>query len=421
MKKLILGIFLIATVLTASSQKVYFLYIQSESQQPFYVKLNGKIQSSTNAGYLILSKLIDSTYNFSIGFPQSKFPEQDFSVVINKKDHGFLLKQFGEKGWGLYNLQTLNILMASNASAKVNSPAKTDNKSASEFTEILSKVADDPTIKEKPVQPKVEEKKKVDVVAKVEEKKEPIVAVVEKTEAKQVVEEKKPEKPAQIIENKVEQKLESKADVEVIENLRPEPKKSTYESYTPSTVKRWSESSTTDGFGLVFIDNYENGAKDTIRLLIPNPKQIEVPVATNEAAKEEKKFIEIENNNDKKKEETKLTEVKPVVENQIDKLPLSNNCTIVANEDDFFKLRKQMVIRESNEDMVEEAKAYFKTKCFTSEQIKNIGSLFLTDQSKYKFFDVAYNYVSDAKNFPELQNELKDEYYINRFKAMLRN
>jgi hypothetical protein len=75
----------------------------------------------------------------------------------------------------------------------------------------------------------------------------------------------------------------------------------------------------------------------------------------------------------------------------------------------------------SDDDMITEAKKYFKTKCFTAAQIKNLSTLFLTDEGKYKFFDAAYKYVSDIKTFSALQSELKDEYYSTRFKAMLRN
>ena len=195
-----------------------------------------------------------------------------------------------------------------------------------------------------------------------------------------------------------------------------------WQRYITSKVKKWSESSTTQGFGLVFIDDYDNGVQDTIRLLIPNPEKIEVPVSNNKEPKEEKKFIEIENKDEKNKEETKLAEVKPVVEQVTSsKQTSSNNCTVVADETDFLKLRKQMAAKESDDAMISEAKNYFKTKCFTSEQIKNLSALFLNDENKYKFFDAAYNYVSDADKFSALQNEIKDEYYINRFRAMLRN
>ena len=69
--------------------------------------------------------------------------------------------------------------------------------------------------------------------------------------------------------------------------------------------------------------------------------------------------------------------------------------------------------------MVAEARKIFRTKCFSTVQIKNLSTLFLTDEFKYKFFEAAFKYVSDSENIPTLQSELKDEYFINRFKAMV--
>ena len=80
-----------------------------------------------------------------------------------------------------------------------------------------------------------------------------------------------------------------------------------------------------------------------------------------------------------------------------------------------------MAAAEGDDNMLTESKIYFKTKCFTTEQIKNLGLLFLNDVGKYNFFELAYTYVTDIDKFNVLQNELKEEYYINRFKAMLRN
>lgn len=80
-----------------------------------------------------------------------------------------------------------------------------------------------------------------------------------------------------------------------------------------------------------------------------------------------------------------------------------------------------MAASENDEDMLNEAKKYFKIKCFTTSQLKNLSTLFLNDEGKYKFFDTAYSYVTDTENFSSLQAELKEEYYINRFRAMLRN
>ena len=392
MKKIFFSLFFIGTLLSAYSQKVYFVYLQSEADQSFFVKLDNKIYSSTSSGYLILSKLVDSTYNFSVGFPQSKLPEQNFSVTINKKDHGFLLKQFGEKGWGLYNLQTLAVQMSSSPGAKTNTPEKGDNKDVSKFTEVLSKVADDPSIMEKPAKKEVVEKKPEVVAVKEEKKVEPVVK--EQTEPKPVktdvtvvktITENVEEKPAVVIEKPepvktepvvAKKEAEEVKPVEVVEKTTISDDKEAKEEavvivdsknsgpnnepYIPSKVKRWSESSTTEGFGLVFIDDYSNGTQDTIRVLIPNPKQIEVPVSNNKEPQEEKRFIEIENNNEKKKEETPLEEVKPVVEKVASsKQLLSNNCTIVADETDFLKLRRQMAAKETDDAMISEAKNYF--------------------------------------------------------------
>lgn len=47
-----------------------------------------------------------------VGFADTSIPEQKFQLVVDKKDLGFNLKSFGEKGYGLFNLQTLALTMA---------------------------------------------------------------------------------------------------------------------------------------------------------------------------------------------------------------------------------------------------------------------------------------------------------------------
>jgi hypothetical protein len=391
--------------------------------------MSDKVVSSTASGYIILSKLVDSTYNFSIGFPQNKWGEQNFSVAVGRQDHGFLLKNFDDKGWGLFDLQTLGVQMALGGG---DVKSKTDNKDVSAFTDILSKAADDPSIKEKPVQPKVEEKKPVVVTPEIIKKEEPKVEAPVVSKPPVVVdtlivkkEEPKVTKPVETIvqpeEKKEEPKIEIKEQpVTKAEEIKPV----ATEPYKMSVVKKWSESSTTEGFGLVFIDDYENGVKDTVRIIIPNSKPIVNVVK--EEPKEEKKFLEIPETPKKEEQlviaEKKPEEVKPITtESPVEKTITKNNCSEVASESDFFKLRKKMAGEGKEEDMISEAKKYFKTKCFATGQLKNLSTLFLTDEGKYNFFDMAYKYVSDAAVFSSLQTELKDEYYRSRFKAMLRN
>src|SRR4028118_1674118 len=91
MKTLILLLFASCFVFTASSQRVYFMYLQSENNAPFYVRMGDKIHSSTVSGYLIMSELVDSTYSFAVGFAGSADASK-FKISLDNKDQGFLIK-----------------------------------------------------------------------------------------------------------------------------------------------------------------------------------------------------------------------------------------------------------------------------------------------------------------------------------------
>ncbi|MDP4264697.1 MAG: DUF4476 domain-containing protein [Bacteroidota bacterium] len=394
MKKFALGLFLLMTFSAVFSQKLFFIYLQTEPEQPFFVKVNDKVHSSTSSGYLILSRLKDSVYAISAGFPQNKWPEQKFTIEMKGKDRGYLLKNYGEKGWGLYDMETKTIQMSS--SDNNNSKAKTESKNVSVFTDILSKAANDPSLKEKPVtaQP---------AVAKDDKKLATEPGVVKKEEIPVV---KKEEPP-------VVKKDNSQAITDQPVIKKEEPKNIPVEEYKRSVVTRKSESSTSEGLSLLFVDDYGNDKKDTIRIIIPDPKK-NVP-GIKDKPKEEKKFLDI-TAGDTLKEKTAGPELTESTAAQVSK----NNCTVVATESDFLKLRKKMAAEMKDDAMVDEAKKYFRTKCFTVVQVKNISTLFLNDAGKYKFFDAAYEHVSDPDNFPSLASEIKDEYYTNRFKAMLR-
>ncbi|HWC54844.1 MAG TPA: DUF4476 domain-containing protein [Chitinophagaceae bacterium] len=401
MKKSILCLFILLAGCGAFSQRVYFVYLQTEQEQPFFVKLNNKVFSSAASGYVILSKLYDSTYDFSIGFPQNKWPEQHFSLKVGAKDHGYLVKNFGDKGWGLFDLQTMAVQMAATA-AETND--KSGQTNVSPFTDILAKATGDSTLKQKPEEIKAEEKKT--------------------SIADQVVVNKKDTSGTKSIETSSTEP-KNKNEQPVVKN--DEIKSLPAAPYKRSTVIRKSESSTTTGFSLTYIDDYGTG-KDTISIFIPEPVQSDKK--SDAGKKEDVKFLDIvidstevpvntaaSNNQNKDVSEKKLL----YTDSTVVKSGFKNNCVVTANDKDFFDLRKIMAALNGNEEMIDAAKKYFKGVCFSTAQIKNLSTLFLDDAGKYSFFDAAYKYVSDIENFASLQSELKDPYYINRFKAMLRN
>ncbi|MDQ2862940.1 MAG: hypothetical protein M3R50_04675, partial [Bacteroidota bacterium] len=75
-KQLIAVIFLCTVAFAASAQQDHFIYLQTENTQPFYVKVNNKLISSSAMGYVIIPKLNDGDYTLHIGFPKNEFPEE---------------------------------------------------------------------------------------------------------------------------------------------------------------------------------------------------------------------------------------------------------------------------------------------------------------------------------------------------------
>jgi hypothetical protein len=80
-----------------------------------------------------------------------------------------------------------------------------------------------------------------------------------------------------------------------------------------------------------------------------------------------------------------------------------------------------MLLVVTDEERIGLAKKVFKQKCFLVKQVKALSELFKNDEGKYKWFDAVYPFVSDSGNFSSLAELIKDGYYLNRFKAMLRN
>jgi hypothetical protein len=95
-------------------------------------------------------------------------------------------------------------------------------------------------------------------------------------------------------------------------------------------------------------------------------------------------------------------------------------CKAMISAEDFTILQKKMLAEKSIDDMVDEAKKTFRTKCISSGQLRDLGMVMQNDEGRYRLFDAAYPFVSDPENFAALSSEIKNEYYFNRFRAMLR-
>lgn len=125
----------------------HYFFIEADAQQPFYVRWNGTLLSSSAGGFLLVSKVEEEKILMTIGFPMNKFPECNFELDAMNRDRGFQLKNFGEKGWGLFDRTSLQIIMpVISSSEKLIVVAKQPDNS---FGAVLSEVTGDSTLQEK--------------------------------------------------------------------------------------------------------------------------------------------------------------------------------------------------------------------------------------------------------------------------------
>lgn len=455
----------------AEAQQVHFVYLQTENAQPFYVKLDNKVTSSSSSGYLILPKLADGTYKISIGFPKKEFPEEGFEILVDKDNKGFLLKNFGDKGWGLFNLQSFALVMGNNSTA---APATANKLQDDPFSKMLAKVVKDSSILEKNI---------VDnTVPNQQQAIADTLAINGNDMSAKTTEIKAIDTSA--MHNETE--IKSIDTTALIPDAATSANKDSAK-VSLSVVTQILRDKNADGVEMVYIDKDENN-RDTVRIFIPVDKTVAtdnsvVKVANGNndlgivkkehaddisipdtSAKMEAYSVLLQNsdssesisadlskpanetknkdtvtsfiNNDKK--DSASNNLKPLetinitgdeikrqsdAEKEFPKVVQSSStnsdCQAFASNDDFTKLRTKMAAENNNDDMIKAAKKIFRSECFSTEQIKNLSLLLLNDQGKYQFFEAAYPFTSDSSQYHILQSQLKDPFYVNRFKALI--
>jgi hypothetical protein len=150
------------------------------------------------------------------------------------------------------------------------------------------------------------------------------------------------------------------------------------------------------GLDEIYID-FTVTPSDTIALFIP----ISNNVATDEV-------IKTSTNSDSAKNKTVGNS------NQYNK-----SCVYLATENDFARTRKLMSLETTDDKMISTAKKAIKGKCFTVEQVKALGLLFLAEQNRLKFFTTAKSNIYDVLNFSSLESEFTLSNLIEQFRKLL--
>lgn len=380
------------------AQSYRFIYLQSENKQPFYVKMDKTVLNSSKSGYMIISKLVDREYNLVIGVEAKTAFEYAVTIKISEVNAGYLLKKSGENEWGLFNLLAMTpvAMQKQDPVIEVLEFVMTDN----EFAKVLAQVVNDPSIAMRVVV------KKVSVPVK--------LATPQNTVA---------ETESRTIALKIE---EPGAKI------------------SEPAISKIKQQKSKDGVLMTYVDK-EIPVTDTVKMLLPvddmkadSEKMQEKLIAQAIAKKDvqmqaEPGFIDmaLKNPNQKIdsgkaiKDDMVITEKKsvlnrlPEVQSETKSRMINSDCKKTATQNDFVDLRKKMAAKDNEADMLKLANRQFLKSCFTCEQIKNLAVLFIKEEEKYKFFVAAFPHVTDTHNYSALEDQLSDNYYKTRFKAML--
>ena len=397
--------------LDIQAQNFRFIYIQTENREPFYVKIDKNFLSSSETGYIIIAKLSEGSHYLSIGFSKNEWPELHVTLNVKDINAGFLLKNFADKGWGLVNLQT-GVSMAPEKQSPIIKEVKIIS-TADEFARMLAEVVNDPSIAE--------------------------LTSVQNASAISVT----------ATEDKTIKTVVAK---ELLESI-PVNLKNDDTEINKIEILKLKQDSTSAGLLITYVD-IGNTVIDTINFFIPltpsikietTEKKAEMHESVFEKKKTEKRdirFIDMELQNPNQKTDSgtirkddfvvaeKKTAINSMPVNEAEtkagaldniKIMINSDCKKTATQNDFLKLRKQMAAEDSEKNMIRAANKQFVNTCYTSEQVKNLGVLFITEEERYKFYVAAFPHVSDTHNFGALENQLTDNYYKVRFKAMLRH
>jgi hypothetical protein len=416
----------------AHAQQQHFIYIQSEDRQPFAVVLNGKVYSSSDYGYVIVPKLSDGEYNFTVSFPMNKYPDQSFKCTINKKDAGYKLENDG-KIWALENMQTQKVSSANTASA------------SNDFGSMLSDVVNDSTLANKnlPVN------NNPDTTAAA-------ISNIDTSTAATNIDTSTVAAVANDIAN-------LSAATQTNQNTG---------SNTDSVaqLQKISETKQDTGTNMVFVDR-SSGA-DTINVFVPSTDTVNNAVAatanedsnlnqpqtTNETANKPVENTDTQATtlnestaqiadtaahtvgnpfykaNDKNANTSTVTpadtntaavsaNTTPANENlntPATSSAVKDDCGNMISENDLDKLKRKMFVQKNDNDMVQAALKYVANKCITTDQVKTLGSIFLSDDGRYNLYDALYMHVYDYGNYAALESQIIDPYYKRRFEALLR-
>lgn len=371
------------------AQNYHFVYLQSANRQPYTVQLNEQNYASTAGGYMIIPRLMPGNHQIQLQWQQNPSLVLNFDIPVSDQDAGYNLSK-GENGnWqltGLSNELVIAATMPSNSQSStvaqttqiqnITNPSTNNNQSSAAATSTTTTAV-------KPLTASAAE--------------------------------------ANSVNTNNSGAVSTTTDATIKKQVMPKP---VTHATNNSNVAKTFERMSAEGLDQIYVVQGVN-KPDTVAVFIPlkqapkaevkpaevpaipqMPKEVVTTVATNKI--DSSSNLNATNNNQNTNN--------PNIDNTVQR----NNAQTCqpATKEDFNSTRIAMASSNTDAAMIDAAKKAFEKKCYTVEQIKNLGVLFLSQQNRLQFFIAARPHLVDAANFGSLVNEFIDPNVINQFKKL---
>jgi hypothetical protein len=427
----------------------YFVLIDAGNRQPFYVRLDSQFYSSSAEGHIILSRLKDSLYDITIGFPGQTAPEQHYEFGISGKDQAFEIRDHDGYAPGLFDLQTNEWMKTHAKGSGTDEFRSTGIKKDDAFSRMMAGVVHDTAVLYNTY---ATEQMLSDSPA-LAKKPTPSSAVFAPSTAldTKIVRHDTAAAVATIVGSKVS------PDTSVAFNPPPAPithppvADTTMLLYRPvagtdahkaapvidsagraplfrpvAHVTKLSERRSPHSVRLVYADQSQGQKADTIVIIIPVDTvraaltRSHGPNGNSDSPTLSQNTIfrplapagnpPADNARPAKQADTqgRLTKAAAYV---------NSDCHHFADDLDVDKLRAKMLEGPKDEDRIAVARKAFKVKCFYTRHIRALSEIFTTDAARYLFFEAAWPFAAD-EHFHELSNLLADPVYSGKFRAL---
>ena len=405
--------FLVAVILSgvvSSSKAQHYFFIEADNQQAFYIKKNDTIYSSSANGFLIIPRNTEKTFTITVGFPMNKFPEIQFNLDEMDRDKGFQLKNFQEKGWGLFDRSSLLVIMQSANDVKVvENKVNKPQVEGGDFANMLSEVTDDKTLLGKgktvlKVAPKNADSKPLSKPVKPASKPEAKPNTVVQTTTTAASQIKPEAKPNTLVQT----------TITAASQVKPEIKPNQSAQLITNTITKVKIDSSEKGMlSIKYIDKSAEGKADVVDL------KIEVPISQDAKSNAETDDLL---NKQKQNELTNLQKKEDSSKLNTQSLGLQSPsiCTFPkALEKDIKNIQRKLLGYVEGEEQLDFAEKGYKNKCFTTNQTMEISWFLLNEDLRLSFFKRVVNLISDQDNVKLLESGFVKEDNIKSFREFI--